>query len=94
MTRCFITTVDNPYDPCDQFDQWYRFDCDHGYNSCGLLARLAYTSSQLTDNENAYEIELAIDQIIKADPLTTCTGRSKRPYPMQKMACPPRKNAR
>ena len=69
MTRCFITTVDNPYDPCDQFDQWYRFDCDHGYNSCGLLARLAYTSSQLTDNENAYEIELAIDQIIKADPL-------------------------
>ena len=69
MTRCFITTVDNPYDPCDQFDQWYRFDCDHGYNSCGLLARLAYTSSQLTDNENAYEIELAIDQIIKSDPL-------------------------
>ena len=69
MTRCFITTVDNPYDPCDQFDQWYRFDCDHGYNSCGLLARLAYTSGQLTDNENAYEIELAIDQIIKADPL-------------------------
>lgn len=69
MTRCFITTADNPYDPCDQFDQWYRFDCDHGYNSCGLLARLAYTSSQLTDNENAYEIELAIDQIIKADPL-------------------------
>ena len=69
MTRCFITTVDNPYDPCDQFDQWYRFDCDHGYNSCGLLARIAYTSSQLTDNENAYEIELAIDQIIKSDPL-------------------------
>lgn len=69
MTRCFITTVDNPYDPCDQFDQWYRFDCDHGYNSCGLLARLAYTSSQLTDNENAYEIELAIDQIVKSDPL-------------------------
>lgn len=69
MTRCFITTADNPYNPCDQFDQWYRFDCDHGYNSCGLLARMAYTSSQLTDNENAYEIELAIDEIIKADPL-------------------------
>lgn len=47
----------------------YRFDCDHGYNSCGLLARLAYTSDQLTDNENAYEIEQAIDQIVKTDPL-------------------------
>lgn len=69
MVRCFLTTVDNPYDPYDQFDQWYRFDCDHGYNSCGLLARLAYTSDQLSDNENAYEIEQAIDQIVMADPL-------------------------
>lgn len=69
MVRCFLTTVDNPYDPHDQFDQWYRFDCDHGYNSCGLLARLAYTSDQLSDNENAYEIEQAINQIVMADPL-------------------------
>ncbi len=69
MVRCFITTKDNPYDPYDQFDQWYQFDCDKGYNSCGLLARLAYTSDQLTDNENAYEIEQAIDQIIRDDPL-------------------------
>ena len=60
MVRCFLTTVDN---------QWYRFDCDHGYNSCGLLARLAYTSDQLSDNENAYEIEQAINQIVMADPL-------------------------
>jgi hypothetical protein len=42
---------------------------DHGYNSSGLLMRLAQTSSQFTDNENAYEIEKAIDQIIAADPL-------------------------
>lgn len=41
----------------------------HGYNSCGLLARLAYMSDQLSDNENAYEIEQAIDQIVMADPL-------------------------
>ena len=32
------------------------------------LMRLAETSSQFTDNENAYEIEKAIDRIVAADP--------------------------
>lgn len=68
MVRCFLTTVDNPYDPYEQFEQWYRFDNDHGYNSSGLLMRLAETSPQFTDNENAYEIEKAIDKIVAADP--------------------------
>lgn len=69
MVRCFLTTIDNPYDPYEQFEQWYQFDTDHGYNSSGLLMRLAETSSQFTDNENAYEIECAIDKIIANDPL-------------------------
>lgn len=69
MVRCFLTTVDNPYSPYDQFEEWYRFDTDKGYNSSGLLMRMAYISDQLTDAENAYEIEQAIDQIITNDPL-------------------------
>ena len=62
--RCAITTFDNPYDPFDEFDDWYRFDMDRGYNSCGVLARFLYTSDQFTDEENAYETERAIDYII------------------------------
>ena len=69
MTHCALTTVDNPYDPFDQFDDWYRFDTDKGYNTCGILARFQYTSDQFTDEENAYEIERAIDTIIVNDPL-------------------------
>ena len=69
MVRCAITTVDNPFDPFDEFDAWFRFDTDHGYNSCGVLARFLYTSDQFTDEENAYETERAIDQIIAHDPL-------------------------
>lgn len=68
MVRCFLTTFDNPYSPYEQFEQWYQYDMDHGYNSSGLLMRLAETSSQFTDNENAYEIERAIDRIIAVDP--------------------------
>lgn len=68
MVRCFLTTFDNPYNPYTEFEKWYQYDIDHGYNSCGLLMRLAETSTQFTDNENAYEIERAIDKIVIADP--------------------------
>lgn len=42
MVRCFLTTFDNPYNPYEQFEQWYQYDMDHGYNSSGLLMRLAH----------------------------------------------------
>lgn len=67
MTKCAITTFDNPFDPFDQFDSWYQFDCDKGYNSCSYLDRIARTSDQLSDEENDQEIERAIDEIIKFD---------------------------
>ena len=67
-TECALTTFDNPYDPFTQFDSWYRFDMDKGYNSCAYLDRIAKTSDQLTDEENNIEIERAIDEIIQYDP--------------------------
>lgn len=65
--KYMLTTVDNPYDPFEQFDQWYLFDTDHGYDSCGYLARIATPSEQLSDEENDQVIEDAIDDIIKYD---------------------------
>ena len=67
MPICALTTKDNPYDPFTQFNEWYNFDIDKGYNSCGYLDRIAHTSDQLSDEENAREIERAIDEIIKYD---------------------------
>lgn len=63
-----LTTFDNPFDPFDNFDSWLRFDLDKGYNSCAYLDRVSYTSDAMSDNENAAEIERAIDEIIKYDP--------------------------
>lgn len=69
MARCALTTIDNPYDPFTQFDAWYRFDEDKGYHSCAYLARIARTSDQLSGAENEQEVERAIDDIIKYNPL-------------------------
>lgn len=65
--RCCITTVDNPFDPFDEFTKWYLYDMRKGYNSCGFLANLARTSEEFTDEENERQIERAIDEIIRLD---------------------------
>lgn len=62
-----ITTFDNPYDPFKQFTQWFLFDVEKGYKTCGYLARIARTSEQFSEEENNLEVERAIDEIIKYD---------------------------
>ena len=58
-----LTTKDNPFDPFEQFDSWLRFDMDKGYNSCSYLARIAKTSDQLTEKENAiHAIKTGLDK--------------------------------
>lgn len=67
MKQVVLTTKDNPYDPFDEFDEWFLYDVTKGYNSCGYLARIARTSEALSDEEYADEIERAVDEIIKYD---------------------------
>lgn len=68
MAKYMITTVDNPFNPYENFDSWFMFDMDKGYNTCSYLSRVAHTSDSLSDSENDAEIERAIDEIIKYNP--------------------------
>lgn len=67
MAKSTLTTIDNPYNPFEQFDDWFRYDNDLGYGSCQYLARIARLSDALTDKEVDDEIERAIDEIISLD---------------------------
>lgn len=62
-----LTTVDNPYNPFTQFDPWYIFDMQKGYNTCAYLDRIMKTTPDMTDTEINTETERAIDEIIKND---------------------------
>lgn len=45
MTEDFlISTSDNPYSPFSDFSRWYAEDLALGYDTCGLVARLAKVS--------------------------------------------------
>jgi hypothetical protein len=62
-----LTTFDNPFDPFEQFDSWFLFDVEKGYNTVSYLGRIAKLCEDMTQKEEDEEIERAIDEIIKYD---------------------------
>lgn len=60
-----ITTTDNPYDYFDEFDQWYNFDVERGYNTCAYIGRLIAVSPSDSDQERHEELERVIDEALK-----------------------------
>ena len=67
VEECMLTTFDNPYDPFEQFTSWFLFDAEKGYNTCSYLGRIVNLSDDLSEQEEAEEVERAIDEIIKSD---------------------------
>ena len=64
MRKVALTTEDNPFDPIDDFDRWYAFDTQHGYNTASYLARISSYTDFMTDEEKLEEDERAIDEIL------------------------------
>lgn len=76
--ECMLSTFDNPFNPFEQFEEWFRFDNDKGYNSCGRLARIAKFTDDMTEQEVNQETERAIDEIIKYDFMNVYTKVTKK----------------
>ena len=69
--ECTLTTIDNPYNPFEQFTEWLMFDKEKDYDTCEYLARLVQPrlSDDMTQSEENATIESVIDEIIKSNPL-------------------------
>lgn len=71
MRAVMLTTVDNPFNPFDNFLEWYKIDMQFQYNTCALLARIAPNPVEsLPDSYNEMLKEKAIDDWVAKFPLT------------------------
>ena len=61
-----LTTFDNPYDPFTQFDSWFLYDVEKGYNTCAFLDRVINEATSDQDPSDS-AISEAIDKIVKND---------------------------
>ena len=68
MSKCALTTVDNPFNPLTDWDDWYNYDESKGYYTSEYLARITKTSDDLGEQEQDQAMEEAIDEIIELNP--------------------------
>lgn len=67
-----LTTIDNPYSPFSNYDSWYNYDTEKGYDCCGYIARVMelnnIQTSYLNEEEENEKINEVINRIVKDDP--------------------------
>ena len=63
-----LTTLDNPWNPFTNYEEWLSFDVAKGYDTPGVLDRFSITGNNLTEEENQKILNEAMDRIIDIDP--------------------------
>jgi len=62
-----LTTVDNPFNPYIQWDAWLAYDIRLGHGTCEYLARVVHSSDELSEADQEFDIDSAIDEILLHD---------------------------
>lgn len=65
MADHLLTTVDNPFNPSSQFEEWNAWDQAAGYHTLALLGRIVVTSNELSEMDESLATEAAIDEIVQ-----------------------------
>ena len=69
MRRYLLTTRDNPYHPADEFDKWYKYDLEHGYDTARKVAKFATGSLSFADAEDQRATNWAVLDLLRLDEL-------------------------
>lgn len=64
MEVSMLTTIDNPYNPFTQPDEWYAMDRYLGHYTPEYLARIAVVTDGLSPADQDIAIEDAINEIV------------------------------
>lgn len=64
MKPAMLTTIDNPYDPFTQFEEWNAYDMQKGYHTCSYLARVTTSTDEFGDLIENESIDRAMNEIV------------------------------
>ena len=64
-----VTTIDNPYDPIDDFDRWYAFDRSKDYRTCERLAILCQSFDDMSDLDEQQAVEAGVNRLVELNPI-------------------------
>lgn len=59
-----LTTKDNPFHPVDEYENWVRFDEDHGYFTNNLLDRVGGIDDYNTEGVWTRKVNEAVDWFV------------------------------
>lgn len=60
-----LTTTDNPFNPFTDYKAWFSYDAQLGYHTPSFLARIVWTSDDLSELDQRQAIEAGIDEIVR-----------------------------
>lgn len=64
-----LTTIDNPWNPHSNWEEWFAYDEAAGYHSSGLLARFTITSLDQSDKDYEESLLNGLYKLISLNPM-------------------------
>jgi len=68
MKLVWVTTLDNPFNPFTNFDEWKQRDEELGYDTCETLDRINGATFELSNELNNIVLESSIDNLMRSLP--------------------------